>query len=46
MIFSIAARYPKTLALSIYVSVTFPAVGSVLPQAESGIGAQVIEAVA
>ncbi|MCZ2856491.1 MAG: DUF1028 domain-containing protein [Candidatus Bathyarchaeota archaeon] len=46
MTFSIVARYPKTLAPGVYVSTAVPAVGSVLPQAESGIGAQVIEALA
>lgn len=46
MTFSIVARCPETLALSVYVYTAVPTVGSVLPQAESGVGAQVIEALA
>jgi len=39
MTFSIVARCPKTLALGIAVSTAVPAVGSVVPHVEAGVGA-------
>jgi len=37
--FSIVARCPKTLALGVAVSTAVPAVGSVVPHVEAGVGA-------
>jgi len=39
MTFSIVARCPKTLALGVAVSTAVPAVGSVVPHVEAGVGA-------
>ena len=39
MTFSIVARCPKTLALGVSVSTAVPAVGSVVPHVEAGVGA-------
>jgi uncharacterized Ntn-hydrolase superfamily protein len=39
MTFSIVARCPRTLALGVCVSTAVPAVGSVVPHAEAGVGA-------
>jgi len=39
MTFSIVARCPKTLALGVAVSTAVPAVGSVVPHVEVGVGA-------
>lgn len=44
MTFSIVARCPKTLALGVSVSTAVPAVGSVVPHVEAGVGAVATQA--
>jgi len=44
MTFSIVARCPKTLALGVSVSTAVPAVGSVVPHVEVGVGAVATQA--
>jgi len=44
MTFSIIARCPKTLALGVAVSTAVPAVGSVVPHVEAGVGAVATQA--